>query len=263
MNTKLSLNEIKETELSILKYFRDYCRSNDIKFFLSNGTLLGAVKYNGFIPWDDDIDVLVPREDYNKLIQSFKDTDKYSLFSHERNPDYEFAFAKLCDMTTWKSETNIKSKIKIGIDIDIFPLDYCSDYALHRYPQFKLGIYHKGCMISKLISSKGRPLYKRFIVEGCKLLGVGFFQRKLLKTVSKLSLDSGEYAGCLTWPLLGKREIVSAEAFSDVVEVEFEREKFPAPIGYDTYLRSLYGEYENDPPIEQQKSHHHFTAYRL
>ena len=65
------------------------------------------------------------------------------------------------------------------------------------------------------------------------------------------------------WPIYGKREIIPAEVFSDTVEVEFEGEKFPAPIGYDTYLRSLYGTYENDPPLDQQKTHHKYTAYRI
>lgn len=99
---ELSLDELREVELDILKTFHNFCEENKIKYYLSNGTLLGAVKYRGFIPWDDDIDVFVPREDYDRLISIFKDSEKYHLFAFERNERYRYLFAKLCDMATLK-----------------------------------------------------------------------------------------------------------------------------------------------------------------
>ena len=259
----MQLNEIKAVAYRTLSVLKEFCQSHGLKYYLSNGTLLGAVKYKGFIPWDDDIDVFMPREDYDRLIAIYADSEQYKLFSRERNSKYKFSFAKLCDMTTSKIETNIDSGVSLGIDIDIFPLDSCSAHILHAGVQKRLAIYQLGCILSKFVSSKGKPLHKRLVIEGCRLLGFDFFCHRLERLVKKeISLGS-EYMGCLMWPIYGKREIIPAEVFSDTVEVEFEGEKFPAPIGYDTYLRSLYGTYENDPPLDQQKTHHKYTAYRI
>ena len=81
---ELSLQEIKQIELQILKRLKFFCDENNIRYFLCNGTLLGAIKYEGFIPWDDDIDVFVPRKDYDRLIRSFEDDNKYHLFAFEK-----------------------------------------------------------------------------------------------------------------------------------------------------------------------------------
>ena len=89
---ELTLNEIKAIELELLCVFDSFCKHNNINYFLSNGTLLGAVKYKGFIRWDDDIDVLVPREDYERLITLFEDDDRYKLFTYERNQKYRAAW---------------------------------------------------------------------------------------------------------------------------------------------------------------------------
>ena len=97
---ELSLNELKEIELETLKMFHAFCVEHNIRYFLAYGTLLGAIRYKKFIPWDDDVDLLIPREDYDRLLTLFQDNEKYKLYSFERNPDYLFTFAKLCVMTT-------------------------------------------------------------------------------------------------------------------------------------------------------------------
>ena len=263
MNKELSLQDIKIITFAILKHFRDFCNANDIEFYLSNGTLLGAVKYGGFIPWDDDIDVLMPRKDYDRFIEIYKDDEQYKLFTGNRTPHYKFPYAKLCDMSTRKIESNVYSGVDLGINIDIFPLDSCSGYILNPGVQRKLGFCQKGCMLSQFISSKGKPFYKRFVIECCKLLTYEFFCKRLEKIVSEEADKKCEYMGCLMWPVYGKREIIPAEVFHNSVEVEFEGEKFLAPSGYDVYLQSLYGDYKKDPPIEKQKTHHQYKAYRI
>lgn len=263
MDKELSLHDIKLITCATLKYFKSFCKANDITFYLSNGTLLGAVKYGGFIPWDDDIDVLMPRKDYDKFVDMYKDSDQYKLFTHERDSKYKFSYAKLCNMKTEKVETNIDSGVSLGIDIDIFPLDACSEHILRKSIQTKLSIYQRGCILSKFISSKGKPIYKRFIISCCKLLGFEFFYKRMTNVVKRESVKDGEYMGSLMWPIYGKKEIIPSDVFSKSIEIEFEGELYPAPIGYDVYLRSLYGAYENDPPIEKQKTHHSYKAYRV
>ena len=258
---ELTLIEIKAKLGEILKYFFHFCQAHNIRFYLSNGTLLGAVKYGGFIPWDDDIDVFVPRDDYDRFIEVFQDSHIYKLFSREREPMYKYPFAKLCDMSTLKVETNIDNGVQLGVGIDIFPLDSCSGHILLPKIQKKIRGYQMGCVLSKFISSKGKPFYKRFIILCCRVIGYDFFHNGLVKTIKNETSLGTAYSGCLMWPIYGEREIMPADVFSDITEVEFEGDKYPAPVGYDKYLRSLYGDYEKDPPLEKQTTHHSYVAY--
>lgn len=265
---ELSLQELKEIELDLLKVFHSFCVENDIKYFLAYGTLLGAIRYKGFIPWDDDVDVLVPREDYNKLITLFKDSNQYRLFAFERNKNYRFPFAKLCDMSTRKEEFNSDNGVELGVDIDIFSLDYFDD-DLDKAKQEAKRIRK---MMSWLMLTKSHrstivnPL-KRFVMNGvrafCKMLGSGHYIKKIFKASWREEQKGSRHIGAKTWCVYGERGIIPAEAFAETIEIEFEGEKFPAPKGYDTYLTCLYGDYLPEPPKEKQKTHHNFKAYRV
>lgn len=266
---ELTLKETRQIEFGILKHFKEFCEKNDITYYLSNGTLLGAVKYKGFIPWDDDIDIFVPRKDYDRLIDIYNDTHRYKLFSVERVPKFSFPFAKLCDMTTDKQEIDVDNGIELGLDIDIFPLDVWPEQketATH-YAQ-KINSYVNKIHCTKLPLKKGksflRTIGKIAILLFYRMLGARYYVDKIKKMAREnVSLKKVNYMGCVSWPIYGEKEIIPAKVFSDKTELEFEGEKFSAPIGYDTYLRRLYGDYEKDPPIDEQKTHHKFKAYKV
>ena len=265
---ELTLREVKGSELELLKAFDAFCNKNGIRYFLSNGTLLGAVKYRGFIPWDDDIDVLVPRTDYNRLISLFEDDTRHTLFSPERVPAFRYPFAKLCDMTTRKEEGNIDNGVSLGVDIDIFPLDAWR-VPLKRAKREEKRIHRRMAFLwlTKLKKPDSHNPVKR-VVKGLfmgflKLFGSRYFIRLINKACLADPKQDSSYLGCKAWPIYGEREILPANVFRDIVEVEFEGLYLPAPGGYDTYLRSLYGNYEKDPPAELQKSHHSFKAYTI
>ena len=265
---KLSLIEIKKFELDLLKRFDVFCKENGIRYFLSNGTLLGAIKYGGFIPWDDDVDVLVPREDYDRLISLFADDGKFQLFSFERNPNYRFPFAKLCDMTTKKEEGNIDNGVILGLDIDIFPLDaWDSDLerAKSEINRIQKKMFYLG--LSKLRKPDSvNPLkraVKGIVMFFCKVMGSAHFIREIIKESNQPKQKGSPYVGCKSWCIYGDREIIPAEVFAKTVEITFEDGIFPAPVGYDAYLRSLYGDYEKDPPADQQRTHHNFEAVEI
>ena len=265
---ELSLQELKATELETLKMFRDFCEQNKIEYYLSNGTLLGAVKYRGYIPWDDDIDLLIPRKDYDRMLMLFKDSDRYKLFAFEKGENYRYPFVKLCDMTTRKVEGDYNNGVTLGVDIDIFPLDAWNDditKAKKEARRIKRNMLLLG--FAKLESSYSSNIFKHFVkmvvMRFCKTLGSEFFIKRIINLSRKPLSEAPMYLGCKSWCIYGEREIIPAEVFADTVEVEFEGEKFKAPVGYDTYLRSLYGDYWQDPPLEKQKTHHSFTAYRI
>lgn len=258
---QLLLNDIKERSQIMLKEFKRICKEHDITFYLSNGTLLGAVKYGGFIPWDDDVDVLVPRQDYDRLMQVFQDTDKYQLFSIERNPDYGFPFAKFCDRETVKEEHNIDNGVEMGLSIDVFPLDVCTEHMCGFWPQLKMKLLILQLTLAKLIAFDDKVFYKKWIIRYCKKRGIAHFNQKILKLVKKESAKGNTHCGRLTWPLLGEKEMIPLSVFSETAELTFEGESYPVPSRYDLYLRTLYGDCTEDLPLEEQVSHHSYTAY--
>lgn len=265
---ELSLQEIKEIELDILKTFHAFCAENDIKYYLSHGTLLGAIRYKKFIPWDDDIDVLVPREDYNRVLSLFKDSEQYRLFSFEKDKNYLYPYAKLCDMTTRKQESGYNNGIELGLDIDIFPLDaWDNDIDKAKKEVRAIGKDMMGLGLSKLKKPDSVNIIKR-LVKGCimifcKILGSEFFLKRLTKRANKKFPADCSYLGCKAWSVYGEKDIIPAEVFAETIDVEFEGEKFPAPAGYDAYLTCLYGDYLPEPPKEKQKTHHAYKAYKL
>lgn len=265
---ELSLQEIKQVEVDILKMFHSFCVENSIRYFISHGTLLGAVRYRGFIPWDDDLDVLVPREDYDRLLTIFPDSERYSLVSYERNHKYRYPYAKLCDMSTRKVEGGYNNGVELGLDIDVFPLDYWSDdleQARREVKRQKRNMFLLS--LAKLQKPDSRHPAKR-VVKGvvmsiCKLRGSAYYVEQIIKGAHKPEQKGGRYMGSKAWNVYGERDILPAEVFAEAIELEFEGEKFFAPVGYDTFLTSLYGDYLPEPPVEKRKTHHSFKAYRL
>ncbi len=262
----MTLEEIKQTAFGCLCEFALFCQQNGIRYYLSNGTLLGAIKYGGFIPWDDDVDVFVPREDYNRLIKTYIDSEKYLLYSIERNRKYLFPFAKLCDMSTEKIESNIYNGVSLGVDIDIFPLDNlgdnleCAKKTIDTQAELiKKQMFHK-CekaaskntvkrLIKDIVLNVSRPL--------CR-----YYTKVLSQNAQKhMSSQMTSYVGCVAWCIYGHREILSRDIFLSSDTKTFQKLDLNVPVGYDVYLRSLYGDYEKDPPADKCVSHHRFKAY--
>lgn len=265
---ELTLDELKAVEFEILEFFDAFCKENNIKYFLSNGTLLGAVKYKGFIPWDDDVDVLIPRADYDKMIKIFKDTERYRLCAFERDENYLYPIAKLCDMTTRKDEFVHTNGVELGVDIDLFPLDAWDDdleKAKKEARYISKNMFRLG--LTKLKKPDSHHPIKRFIkgiaMIFCKMRGSKYYIRKIIKASAESHGKNSKYLGCKSWCIYGTREIIPSSVFDGIIDIEFEGARFPAPVGYDTYLRSLYGDYPKDPPIEKQRTHHSFKAYRV
>ncbi len=263
---KMTLSQIQQVENQILKHFKEFCSQHHIPFFLSNGTLLGAVKYKGFIPWDDDIDVFVPREDYERLLRLYKDSEPYRLFSIERNPSFKYPFAKLCHMGTRKIEENIDNGVDLGLDIDIFPLDIWAPKPEDATKQVQKVL--KAIRLLTFVKCKkaiSQNKMKR-LVKNVVLCASRWQYRRQIRKIQAVAtqyrkLSSPVAMGCISWCIYGEKEIIPAELFSQSVPVEFQGEAYPAPVGYDLYLRSLYGDYTQDPPKDKQVTHHRYAAY--
>ena len=265
---ELTLQELKEIEFEILKFFDAFCKENNIKYYLSHGTLLGAIRYKKFIPWDDDVDLLIPRADYDRMLKIFKDTDRYHLFAFEKDETYRYPVAKLCDMTTRKEEFSYNNVLELGVDIDLFPLDAWDDDLEKAKKEAKyIGKNMFRLVLSKLKRPDSVAPLKRFVkgiaMLWCKMHGSQYYIKKIIKASAKNPEENSKYLGCKAWCVYGEKGIIPAEVFQETALIEFEGELFPAPKDYDTYLTCLYGNYLPEPPKEKQKTHHNFKAYRL
>ena len=171
-------------------------------------------------------------------------------------------------MTTRKIEENINNGVDLGVDIDIFPLDTWNgnlEEAKKEVRHIRKNMFLLG--LSKIKKADSRNPIKRFvkgiIAVFCKMKGSDYFIKRIIKTSRKTPIEGSSFVGGKAWCIYGECEIIPKSVFESTVLVEFEDVTFPAPVGYDIYLRSLYGDYREDPPIDKQKTHHSFTAYRL
>ena len=199
---ELQLQEIKDLEISVLRHFDAFCREHGIRYFLSNGTLLGAVKYQGFIPWDDDIDVLVPREDYDRFIARYDGGKEYSLLCAQRDENFPFPYAKLCDTSTVVEWQTTLKNYKCGVHIDIVPLDYWASEvkrAKKEADKTKRLLNAYCFSFSKFIKGKtfARSATKNVLIAWTHMVGCRFYQKKLKKQITKsMSLSQKECCGC-------------------------------------------------------------------
>ena len=267
---KITLEEQKKIELDILKYTKKICDKNNLRYYLAGGTLLGAIRHKGFIPWDDDIDILMPRPDYEKFSEIMKnENNRYLLLTPEQD-DYYYLFNKLVDKNTILNEYWTNPIKNMGVYIDIFPLDGFPDdekeYNIYadkllkeyndltnsRIDGYKMAIYRWKRVVKCIIKY---PLY-----FAKKIIPWKKRQLNLIDNMKKYKYeDSKNVAFILS--AYKKKEILNKKIYDDIILVQFEDEKFNAPSGYDDYLKALYGNYMELPPIEKRKTHHFFDAY--
>lgn len=263
MRNIVDIKEHQELLLDVLKHFKKTCDTNDLRYFLSNGTLLGAIKYQGFIPWDDDIDVFMPRSDFERLLDlSDVDTDDYTLLAYPRVKEWRVPFAKLSSRKTLIQENSANFGVELGVSIDIFPLDnWCGGKLLSTVQARYCSLLRR--FVSASIEenfSTSRTGIERAILKGIwkygRMRGSSFFFKKIQKESERgKSNITPAYMGSVSWALYGVRELIPSHVFSDSIQVRFEDGYYPAPVGYDRYLWSLYGDYHQDPPVEKRKTH--------
>ncbi len=265
--------EQKRIALDILVEFAKFCEAHSLKYFLTYGTLIGAVRHKGYIPWDDDIDVWMPRKDYETFIHSFQGHPYYEVMANEINPNYGKLFAVLNDTRTVKTEKLTRKRCEgtVCVNIDIFPVDYLPDN-----PDEQIELLKKVKSIENKLAcltyayGKGRT----FLSTIRKNLGI-FIYRSLdtcrIVTTRKLARQHrrllGQYsdtntAGCFAnTGFNGMEEVMPLKYFQDRIEMEFEGHILKVPKEYDYILRHIYGDYMQLPPESERVSIHSNICY--
>ena len=263
---KITLAETKIIMLDILIYLKQFCDGNELKLWLFAGTLLGAVRHKGYIPWDDDIDVCMPRSDYNKLLSlSNKIDNKYILFDHTINKKYRYPFGKLTLKDSLCVEFNNPKfcGTKIGIYIDIFPVDYIGD----NEKEYTINCEKALAQVHESMNYLKFPIKANFFIKFLKKI-----KRRIIYNSHKCNkfLDcfneslqnysrATKYSAIPSW-LNSINTVLETSEYDENIEIEFEGLKFNTYNGYIHSLEKIFGNYMELPPIEQREAHG-FDAY--
>lgn len=259
----VTLRKVQMVLLEIAKEIKRVCDENNIKYFLDSGTLLGAIRHKGFIPWDDDLDIGMMREDYEKFCNIAPKclNENYFLQTWKNDTYYGLPFAKVRKKNTVYVENKASKRAKNGFYVDVFPYDYApesfdeKEAILERLANLERLILMK-CLYEPWNEADRINLFKRIGYIPYQIFGI--FKEKsdliqqyeaLAKSVSKSSeiyLQFGSSKGFL----------VPYKAFGDGIAYTFEDDTFRIPEDYDLYLTSMYGDYMTLPPVEERENRH-------
>ena len=267
---KVSLDEIKKLELELLDLVDKVCRENDIEYSLGGGSLLGSVRHKGFIPWDDDIDIMLTRENYDKLIKLLSHQEEAELWHYSIKETFQ-PYAKLCNKETYQAKAGFDFLWpKIGVNIDIFPMDSMPSNEEERIEfmheaQHKAEILYSTSFPAFVSGSKWYYSLARLFLRGPKYLKYHGKNKQVARDVdefmSKYQLDSNaNQIGFLASRYFDK-EHFQIEIFEEYEEVKFENLAVRKIVDHDSYLRQIHGDYMQLPPENQRINHDYVTFY--
>ena len=256
---EIKTNELKKIQVEILDAVHCFCKENNISYWLDCGTLLGAIRHKGYIPWDDDIDIGMMRDDYDVFCKTFNGRYKnFEVVCIENKPGFYVPFAKVMDKRT----ILIEEGHTLSVNIDLFVYDNAPDNENATKHMFDK-----------------RDFYRRIYPYTQKSRDIGNSNISILKKIARMFLsmvpsdyiimlmvrNSKKYCKYETLRIGNftsyARNTCNKTAFSSFVEGEFEGKKYSIPVGYDMWLKSFYGNYMELPPAEERVSHHTFQAY--
>lgn len=272
---EVTLEERKTIMLNLLEILMDYCCKHNLRVYLCGGTLLGAVRHGGFIPWDDDLDVIMPMEDYDKLME-LAETDKlpepYHFSTPKNNPYHIFPYIKMIDHRTVLVEDVITRRHRkhqeayFGVYIDIFPM-----YGLPETKADRLKFQQEMCVTYRKLKKATRVMNRRptdswfvYMIRRIlyfiycipnKLMGHRYYLRKLDKLKHRYPLDKAEKFGSATGITTGEKDHNDTSAMKETAFLKFENLNCPVLPSYHTMLKNQYGDYMKLPPEDQRHTH--------
>ena len=267
MNT-VKNREIQLLELNLLKKVIEICEKYNLIYYIIGGSLIGVLRHKGFIPWDDDIDIGMPRKDYEIFLQvcNKEFSAEYGILNQEYDPTWNFNFVQVIDFRT-KIEIHMTEIPRTcNLWVDLFPIDGLPSNKIKREIHFKHILYYRYLIQMANIKTQvdthkvGRPLYEKIILYFLKILNLkGIIDvekslKKMNKLLKKYDFDTSEYAG----NLLGKyreKEIVPKDYFGQPTQLPFEDILVNVPAKYHELQINLYGNYMQMPSEEYRVSH--------
>lgn len=264
MKKELTTQELRDVQIGILDHVHAFCEEKGIRYSLCGGTLLGAIRHGGYIPWDDDIDLMMLREDYNRFLSEHHD-ERFEVFSIGKTPNYDLPFAKVCDMQTLLEE-DANMDISFGVNIDILPIDRFPN-TLDESKHFLWQIKKRRTLarLKQIKTKNKKEWYKKVIFFVAKILLFPLSIHRLHEKVNTLAqiynAECTDYVGISVWGY-GMKERCHIKGYDQTVNVEFEGKSYNAISNHHEYLSTVYGDYMKLPPKDKQISYHFFKAYK-
>ncbi len=254
-----TLRKLQMTLLEMIVEVDRICRENDIKYSLDGGTLLGAIRHDGFIPWDDDADVVMLRSEYQKFYEVCKtqlDTSRFFLQEYRTDDQYRWGYSKMRrNNTLFLREGQEHVKCNQGVFLDIFVYDQVPDGFLAR----RIHLFKCYCIRKGLYSEVGKVKATGFLRAWYKLINKiprNWWFKHIEKIAAKQNAKRHELVRHMTYPYRKAcRYGLPRECFDEYIEKDFEGHNFKVFKKYDLYLSRLYGDYMVLPPVEKRKVH--------
>lgn len=255
------LRQLQLTQLEILSVFDQFCRAHDLKYSLYAGSLLGAVRHKGFIPWDDDLDVCMLRVDYERLLSLWEQDrpEGFVLQNKENSPAFSQSFTKIRkDHTTFLQDETEAERYHTGIFLDVFPIDRIPNGKLNRL------IFKWNCMKYQLLTREFVPPKESAVVRLGSSMMLAFYpkrsraatRQKLLKKITKYN-DRFDLETVAIETMASLRKPFAADMADAYVDLPFEDGAFMCFAGWDDHLRRKFGDYMQLPPMEERAWKHH------
>lgn len=266
MNDKVS--QMQEIVFKMLCDIDDYCTENNILYFLSGGSCLGAVRHQGFIPWDDDADIMIPRPDFDRFLEGFleKYSDKYGVGSLKLDSEWAIQFGRIWDLSTEARNTNLDIK-SMGVLVDVFPIDGLpSRKREQRFLFRKLKVLNVLRHASMRVAFKEEEKYraiKKILHIICKPIGAHRFAQAMENQVVRYPFYNSELVACSMACHYGDKETIDREKMDKCVLLPFNGRMLPVPVGYDTYLTNLYGNYMEPPKDIAARGYTHLDHWEV
>lgn len=260
----MTVKDIQDISLHIVKHIHEFCEVNNIKYSLAYGSLIGAIRHEGFIPWDDDLDIIMPRPDYDKFIELYSDSEEFKLLTPERHNSLK-TYARLCEYKRTKSWVALPwFEGACGVWIDIFPIDGVSSDPKERILECREITKLNDDLFKARLGL--RPLGEAgSIIKFAKRLvrKIQFFRYdynsqliRILTSMRKHPFSSSEFCGNLGFTGYIHKEGQEREIYEKFELHKFEDTYLYIPSNYDTYLRFYYGDYMKLPPLEKRAPTH-------
>ncbi len=268
----LTINEVHTGTLEIIKKMSNICEMLHINYYVAWGSLIGAIRHKGFIPWDDDFDVIMLRPDYDKFVQYCKDNAEslypFKILNREVCKNYPYTISRLEDMRYKAVYDNIV-EYDSGMFVDIYPFDGAGidESAARKKLERKRNILAKfvGWSIRNNYTKpkKQNGVVAAFKYAGFKvahLIGKDFFLDQYEKLAKSYSFEKSTLVGCLCWD--SGLYVFDKALFEKSLTVPFENIMVKIPVGYDEFLKKTYGDYMKLPPEKDRVATHEYTLYR-